>query len=429
MASLAIEGMQWGDEGKGKITDYFASKCDIVVRSQGGNNAGHSVVHGDKRYALRLLPSGILHPNVTNVIADGVVVNPEALLEEIASLKENGVSSFNLLLSDRATLLLPYHIALDKARESLLAKDKIGTTGRGIGPCYEDKASRNALMVGDLLHPTYLKERLSRALLIRNKELSAYGVAPFDVDEMFVKLIGCAEKLRPYITDTGLYLHNSIKEGKKVLFEGAQGAMLSLNNGTYPFVTSSSPLVTAIPANTSLPLDSVNDVLGIFKAYTTRVGSGPFPSEIMDEELANKIRVRGHEFGTVTGRPRRVGWLDIPLLRYVARISGIKRAAIMLLDVLDSVDTIKVVVEYRLNGERIDTFPASLADVSNLECVYEPFPSWKEDISRAKTYEELPIEAKNYIDSLEKLIGIDIDLISVGPEEHQTIKRREIFND
>lgn len=427
MSSLAIEGMQWGDEGKGKITDYFASRSDIVVRSQGGNNAGHSVVHGNKRYALRLLPSGILREEVTNVIADGVVVNPSALLEEIKNIQEAGVSSFKLLLSDRATLLLPYHVALDKARESFLAKDKIGTTGRGIGPCYEDRASRNALRVGDLLHPEYLKERLSRALSIRNKELEAYGVSPFDFDSLYSELLKEAKELKPYITDTGLYLYNALQEGKKVLFEGAQGAMLSLDTGTYPFVTSSSPLVTAIPENTSLPLNAVTNVLGIFKAYTTRVGSGPFPSEILDEELANKIRNRGHEFGVVTGRPRRVGWLDVPLLRYVARISGVKHAAIMLLDVLDSVDTIEVVTEYRLNGKKIEAFPASYPDFEKLEVRYETFSSWKEDISYAKNFEELPKEAKEYIFALEKMIGVSIDLISVGPEEHQTLVRKEIF--
>lgn len=427
MSSLAIEGMQWGDEGKGKITDYFASHSDIVVRSQGGNNAGHSVVHGEKRYALRLLPSGILHKEVTNVIADGVVVNPSALLEEIKNIEEAGVSPFKLLISDRATLLLPYHIALDKARESFLAKDKIGTTGRGIGPCYEDRASRNALRVGDLLHPDYLKERLEKALSIHNKELGAYNVPPFAFEPLYRELLEEATLLKPYIADTGLFLWKALQEGKKILFEGAQGAMLSLDAGTYPFVTSSSPLVTAIPENTSLPLSAVTDVLGVFKAYATRVGSGPFPSEIRDEGLANEIRTRGHEFGVVTGRPRRVGWLDVPLLRYVARISGIKHAAIMLLDVLDAVDEIEVATEYRLDGKRLETLPASLPDFERMEVHYERFPSWKEDISNIKSFEELPKEAKDYVLALEKLIGVSIDLVSVGPEEHQTIVRKEIF--
>ncbi len=244
---------------------------------------------------------------------------------------------------------------------------------------------------------------------------------------LYKKLLEEAEELKPYITDTGLYLWQALGEGKKVLFEGAQGAMLSLDAGTYPFVTSSSPLVTAIPKNTSLPLGAVTNVLGVFKAYTTRVGSGPFPSEIIDEGLANKIRVRGHEFGVVTGRPRRIGWLDAPLLRYVARISGIRHAAIMLLDVLDAADTIQVATEYRLNGEKLETFPSSLPDFEKLEVHYESFPSWKEDISSVKNYEELPKEAKEYVHALEKIIGVSIDLVSVGPEEHQTLVRKEVF--
>lgn len=427
MSTLAIEGMQWGDEGKGKITDYFASMSDIVVRSQGGNNAGHSVVHKNKRYALRLLPSGILRENVINVIAEGVVVNPFALLDEIKSLEEAGIKHFNLLISNRAILLLPYHVALDKARESLLAKNKIGTTGRGIGPCYEDRASRNALRVGDLLSPTYLKERLENALIIKNKELSAYDIPPFEFEPLYKELLALGDTLKPYITDTGYFLSEAIKEGKKVLFEGAQGAMLSLSSGTYPFVTSSSPLATAIPVNTSLPLDSVNNVLGIMKAYTTRVGAGPFPSEISDEELANKIRIRGHEFGVVTGRPRRVGWFDAALMRYVARISGIKQVAIMLLDVLDCVDEIKVLTDYKINGKIYPSFPSTIEDVEKIEPVYTSFPSWKEDISGIKKFSDLPLNAQNYVKALEKMLGVEAVLISVGPEEKQTIVRKEIF--
>jgi len=427
MASLAIEGMQWGDEGKGKITDYFASRADIVVRSQGGNNAGHSVQHGAKRYALRLLPSGILHPDVTNVIADGVVVDPEALLKEIDGLKEAGIARFSLLLSDRATLLMPYHIALDKARESLLAKNKIGTTGRGIGPCYEDKASRNALRVGDLLYPEYLRERLKNALLVHNKELSAYGVEPFDFDDLYNRLLKAAERLKPYIVDTGLYLYEASLAGKKILFEGAQGAMLSLSVGTYPFVTSSSPLCTAVPENTSLPLDMAGEPFGVFKAYTTRVGNGPFVSEIADEGTAKALRDAGHEYGTVTGRPRRIGWLDLPLLRYVARISGIKRAAIMLLDVLRAVDEIKVVVSYSIGGKEIKRYPATIAELAEAVPSYISLPSWKEDISSVRRFDELPAAAKNYISFIEKELGISIAIISVGPKDEETIVRKEVF--
>ena len=426
MSTLAIEGLQWGDEGKGKITDYYAHRADIVVRSQGGNNAGHSIQHNGVRYALRLLPSGILSKGVTNVLADGTVINPASLLEEIDNIKKKGVDEIHLLISTRATVLMPYHVELDKAREEALGANKIGTTKNGIGPAYEDRSARLSIRFGDLLDKEYLHKRLEAVVPLKNKELAAYGGKTFDLEELYQNLLKEAEVLAPMITDTTSYLQKAYKEGKKILFEGAQGAMLCLTYGTFPYVTSSSPLATAIPSNTGLPLSAVNEVLGIMKAYTTRVGEGPFPSEIFGEE-AQTIRDKGHEYGTVTHRPRRIGWLDIPELKYVISISGVKHMAIMLLDVLSAVDEIKLLTKYTIDGKEIDYMPASLPELEKVKGEFISLPSWKEDISSIRKYEDLPLNCRNYIDTIEKLTGTPIDLISVSPEEEATIIRKEFF--
>lgn len=422
MSTLAIEGMQWGDEGKGKITDYYAAKADIVVRSQGGNNAGHSIQHNGVRYALRLLPSGILQKNVVNILADGTVINPASLLEEIDNIHKKGVEEIHLLISTRATVLLPYHIALDKAREEALGASKIGTTKNGIGPAYEDRSARLSLRFGDLLDKEYLRKRLHAVLPLKNKEIVAYGGEAFDEETLYKELCLEADKLAPMITDTTSYLQKAYKEGKKILFEGAQGAMLCLTYGTFPYVTSSSPLATAIPSNTGLPLTAVKEVLGIMKAYTTRVGEGPFPSEIFGEE-AQTIRDKGHEYGTVTHRPRRIGWLDIPQLKYVISISGVKHLAIMLLDVLSCVDEIKILTKYTIDGKEIDYMPASLWELEKVKGEFLSLPSWKEDISSVRKYEDLPVNCRNYISTIEKLLGVSTDLISVSPEAEATIIR------
>jgi len=427
MSSLAIQGCQWGDEGKGKITDYCASKADVVVRSQGGNNAGHSIVHHGTKYALRLLPSGVFNKNVTNVLADGVAINPWALLEEIDGLKKAGVDGFHLLISNRSPILMPYHIDIDHAREGALGNAKIGTTGRGIGPCYEDLAVRLSLRMGDLLEKDYLHERLLEVLPIKNKTLGAYGLSVYETEDLYQKLLSVGEKLGAYITDTSLFLSESLAAKKKVLFEGAQGAMLCLEHGTYPYVTSSSPLATAIPLNCGLPLNSVSSILGIVKAYTTRVGAGPFPSEIADLSLAQKIRDKGHEYGTVTKRPRRIGWLDAVELRYVARLTGVKKVALMLLDVLGDMDSIQIAVKYTLDGKEIETMPSTVSALSRVQASYESFPSWKGDLSACRHFEELPKEAKDYIAVLEKLTGLEVAMVSVGPDKEQTIIREEVF--
>ncbi|MDY3081511.1 MAG: adenylosuccinate synthase [Candidatus Enterosoma sp.] len=426
MKTLAIEGMQWGDEGKGKVTDFCASHADIVVRSQGGNNAGHSIEHHGVRYALRLLPSGILNPDTVNVIADGVVINPKAMLEELRILSEKGISSYQLLISKRATLLMPYHIEIDKAREEALGDKKIGTTKNGIGPCYEDRASRLSLRVGDLLDIESLQERVESILPLKNLELKAYGGKEFSVEEIMAMLLEVREALLPHIIDTTAYLQKALKEGKKILFEGAQGAMLCMTYGTFPFVTSSSPLATAIPNNTGLPLTAVEDVLGIMKAYTTRVGAGPFPTEI-DGPLADSIREKGHEFGTVTHRPRRVGWLDLPQLKYVIEISGIKRVALMLLDVLSAVDELKLCTGYFIDGKEIDYMPSTVAELEKVEPQFITMPSWKEDISSIRNYDELPLNCRRYLETIEEKLGVIIAMVSVGPDKEATILREELF--
>ena len=426
MKTLAIEGMQWGDEGKGKVTDFCASHADIVVRSQGGNNAGHSIEHHRVRYALPLLPSGILNPDTVNVIADGVVINPKAMLEELRILSEKGISSYQLLISKRATLLMPYHIEIDKAREEALGDKKIGTTKNGIGPCYEDRASRLSLRVGDLLDIESLQERVESILPLKNLELKAYGGKEFSVEEIMAMLLEVREALLPHIIDTTAYLQKALKEGKKILFEGAQGAMLCMTYGTFPFVTSSSPLATAIPNNTGLPLTAVEDVLGIMKAYTTRVGAGPFPTEI-DGPLADSIREKGHEFGTVTHRPRRVGWLDLPQLKYVIEISGIKRVALMLLDVLSAVDELKLCTGYFIDGKEIDYMPSTVAELEKVEPQFITMPSWKEDISSIRNYDELPLNCRRYLETIEEKLGVKIAMVSVGPDKEATILREELF--
>ncbi|MCH3910066.1 MAG: adenylosuccinate synthase [Bacilli bacterium] len=427
MPSLAIQGSQWGDEGKGKITDFYASKADVVVRSQGGNNAGHSIVHHEKRYALRLLPSGVFNKNVTNILADGVVINPWALLDEIKGIKEAGVNDFKLLISEKATILMPYHIDLDKARENCLGKEKIGTTGKGIGPAYEDRAERTALRMGDLLERDYLKKRLYSVLKIKNIELAAYGAKTYDPEELYKSLLELAEELKGHIVDTSLFLSEAIKSKKKILFEGAQGAMLDLSDGTYPYVTSSSPLANAIPSNCGLPLDAVDNVLGIVKAYTTRVGEGPFPSEIEDLSLASAIREKGHEYGTVTHRPRRIGWLDAVELNYVRRVSGMSYGALMLLDVLTGLEEIKVVDAYYLDGKKIESMPSNVETLLRVKPHYAIFKSWKEDISGVSKYDDLPKEAKDYIAGIERLSGVKMTMISVGPDKDSTILLKELL--
>ena len=362
MSTLVVEGSQWGDEGKGKITDYLAQEADVVVRSQGGNNAGHTIVINNEKFALRSIPSGIFNPNIKNILANGMVINPKQLLEELYGLESRGITDYKLFISNRAHIVLPYHEALDGAYEDFKGSRKIGTTKHGIGPCYSDKASRIGIRVGEFINEDEFKECLTNTLAIKNMELKMLGLPEMDVDSIFNEYKEYAREISKFVCDTSLLIEEELEKGSKILFEGAQGVMLCIDHGTYPYVTSSSPTGAAVPLNCGIAPKYINNVLGICKAYTTRVGSGPFPTEI-EGDLANYIRERGHEYGTVTKRPRRIGWLDCVTLNYARRVSGINYLALMLLDVLSGLDEIKICYEYDLNGIPLKTVPATLKEL------------------------------------------------------------------
>ena len=426
MSTCVVMGSQWGDEGKGKITDFLACEADVVVRYQGGNNAGHTIVIDGVKYALQSIPSGIFNPHIINVVANGVVLNPRAFLEELHGLEARGITNYQLKISDRASLIMPYHLMLDGASENLKGDKKIGTTKKGIGPCYTDKASRIGLRVGDLLEPDFFKERLHEALLIKNKELEMYGLDKVNEEEIYNEYMGYANELAPFICDTSVLLNKYLEEDKKVLFEGAQGAMLCLDHGTFPYVTSSSPLASSIPLNAGIAPKYINTVVGIAKAYNTRVGAGPFPTEI-EGELASLIRERGHEYGTVTKRPRRVGYLDLVVLKNAVRLSGVTSWSLMLFDVLTGIDELKVCTSYSLDGKQIDYEPGCLSVFERCKPIYTTLPGWTEDISNCKSFEELPENAKKYIEFIEKETKVSVDMISVGADRNQTIVRKKVF--
>lgn len=424
--TLVVCGIQWGDEGKGKMTDYLAQAADVVVRYQGGNNAGHTITFGGNKYALQSIPSGIFNPHIKNVMANGMVVNPKAAIGELDKLRERGIRDFQLYISDRAAVIMPYHLALDGAYEALKGGKQIGTTKKGIGPAYSDKYSRVGIRMGDLLDKEYFAERLRDALLQKNMELKMLGLEQFDFDTLYNEYLGYGETLRPYITDTSILLNHEIEAGHKVLFEGAQGVMLCIDNGTYPFVTSSSPTAASVPLGAGIAPRFIDNVLGICKSYTTRVGAGPFPTELFTEQ-ADYIRDRGHEYGTVTGRPRRVGFLDCVVLRHACRVSGVNYLSLMLFDVLSGVKDLRICVGYKLNGKVIDYIPSCLSALERCEPVYEVMETWEEDLTGMKTYEELPEAAKKYIRRVEELTHTEVAFVSVGPDRTQTIIRKEIF--
>ncbi len=426
MSTCVVMGSQWGDEGKGKITDFLAQEADVVVRYQGGNNAGHTIVIDGVKYALQSIPSGIFNPHIVNVIANGVVLNPRAFLDELHGLESRGITNYQLKISDRASLIMPYHLMLDGASESLKGDKKIGTTKKGIGPCYTDKAARIGLRVGDLLEPKYFKERLHDALVVKNMELKMYGLEEVNEDEIYDEYMGYAKELAPFICDTSVLLNKYLEEDKKVLFEGAQGAMLCLDHGTFPFVTSSSPLASSIPLNCGIAPKYINTVVGIAKAYNTRVGAGPFPTEI-EGELGNLIRERGHEYGTVTKRPRRVGYLDLVVLKNSVRLAGVTSWSLMLFDVLTGIDELKVCTAYSLDGNTIDYEPACLSVFERCKPIYTTLKGWTEDISNCKTFEELPLNAQKYIEFIEEQTHASVDMISVGADRNQTIVRKKVF--
>ena len=424
--TLVVCGIQWGDEGKGKMTDYLAQQADVVVRFQGGNNAGHTITFGGNKYALQSIPSGIFNPHIVNIMANGMVINPKAAIGELEKLEERGIKDYQLYISDRAAVIMPYHIELDGASESLKGGKQIGTTKKGIGPAYTDKAARIGIRIGDLLDKDYFAERLRDALAQKNMELKMFGKPEMDFDTLYNEYLGYGEKLRKHICDTSILLNKLIQEGKKVLFEGAQGVMLCIDNGTYPFVTSSSPTAASVPLGAGIAPKYIDNVLGICKAYTTRVGAGPFPTEI-EGDLANYIRERGHEYGTVTGRPRRVGYLDCVALRHACRVSGVTNLSIMLFDVLSGMEKLKICVGYELDGKRVDHVPSCLSALERCKPIYEELPGWKEEIMDVRNYDELPAAAKGYIRRIEELTGVEVAVVSVGPDRTQTINRKEIF--
>ncbi len=424
--NLTVVGLQWGDEGKGKIVDALTGAFDYVVRYCGGANAGHTVTVGEEKYALHLIPSGILHPGVGNVVANGVAVDPGVLLGEIRELRERGVaiSGENLHISNRAHLVLPYHKAADRlAEEKLSGSRKIGTTARGIGPCYSDKANRtSALRVGDLLRANWA-EKLRAIVEEKNTLFGAlYGAEPMDYQGIRDELAGQAEAIAPFVCDTSRLLQSALAEGKRILFEGAQGSLLDVDHGTYPFVTSSPVTACGVSHGAGVPPRALGRVIGVIKAYGTRVGAGPFPTE-QDNDLGQLIRDRGQEYGTTTGRPRRCGWFDAVAARYAADLSGVDEFALMLLDVLSTVGELKVCTSYRLDGEKLPGFDPDSAALTGVECEYETLAGWDEPIDGCTRYDQLPAAARAYVERIEVLLGRPIGVVSIGPERAQTILR------
>ncbi|MFM1844820.1 MAG: hypothetical protein RI917_138 [Actinomycetota bacterium] len=421
MPAIVLVGAQWGDEGKGKATDLLGDKVDYVVRYQGGNNAGHTVVIGDKKFALHLLPSGILTPGCTPVIGNGVVVDLEVLFREIDGLNEKGVDTSKLLISANAHIITPYHVTVDKVSERFLGKRAIGTTGRGIGPTYGDKMGRLGIRVQDLFDPSILAQKVEGALKQKNELLvKIYNRAAIKPQDVVDHLLGFAERLRPMVADTALVLNQALEQGKTILLEGGQGTLLDVDHGTYPFVTSSNPTAGGAATGSGIGPTRIKSVIGILKAYTTRVGAGPFPTELFDE-WGERLRSVGGEFGTTTGRERRCGWFDAPVARYATRINGLTDIFLTKLDVLTGIKEIPVCVAYEVDGKRVEEVPVSQTDFHHAKPIYEIYPGWDEDITGAKKFEDLPKNAQDYVRALEKLSGTRISAIGVGPDRNATI--------
>ena len=420
MANTILVGAQWGDEGKGKIIDVLTSKADVIVRSQGGNNAGHTIVHGGATYILHLIPSGILRRGKVCVIGNGVVVDPIALVAEIGQLRGLGVKiGKNLLVSNCAHLVMPYHRLLDEQRELRKGRAKIGTTKRGIGPAYGDKAARTGLRVSDLMQPILFAKKLQAKIRENNSILQALGAKPINYREVHEAYLAAGEKLRPFVTNTVVYLHRALERGKEILFEGAQGTFLDIDHGTYPYVTSSNTTAGGACTGTGVPPHRMDRVVGVMKAYTTRVGEGPLPTE--DRRLAQMLHSLGREFGATTGRARRCGWFDAVATRYATMINGIDELAITNLDGLDDVDPIRICVGYRLNGKRLEVPPCDVVQLDNCEPIYEEMRGWKQSTTSAKKLSQLPFLARNYVKRLGQLTGAKISIVSIGPTRAQTI--------
>lgn len=427
MASVVVVGTQWGDEGKGKITDYLSEKAEVVARYQGGNNAGHTIVFNGQKYKLHLIPSGIFYKDKICVIGNGMVVDPKALVQELKYLHDLNVSTDNLRISNRAHVILPYHLKLDAVEEESKGANKIGTTRKGIGPAYMDKAARIGIRVADLLDAEVFKEKLESNLREKNRMFEKiYDVEGFTIEEIYDEYMQLAELLRPYVIDTSVVLNDALDAGRRVLFEGAQGVMLDIDQGTYPYVTSSNPVAGGVCIGSGVGPTKIHHVVGVAKAYTSRVGDGPFPTELHDE-IGNQIREVGNEYGTTTGRPRRVGWFDSVVVRHARRVSGITDLSLNSIDVLTGIPTLKICKAYEYQGKVIEEFPASLKMLAECKPVYEELPGWTEDITGVKTLNDLPDNARHYIERICQLTGIPLSIFSVGPDRNQTNLVRGVY--
>lgn len=424
MSAFIVLGAQWGDEGKGKMTDYLAEEANVVVRFQGGNNAGHTVVVGDKEYKLHLIPSGILYDDKLNVIGNGVVVDPKALFDEIEYLEGVGVkvTPEKLIVSDRAQLIMPYHKTLDILKEKARGKNDIGTTGKGIGPCYTDKFERCGIRVCDLMHEDVFAEKLQENINMKNEYITkVLGGEALNYDEILKEYLEFAKKLKPFVQDTSVRVYNEIKADKAILFEGAQGMLLDIDYGTYPYVTSSNTTAGGVASGVGIGPNMITNAVGITKAYTTRVGKGPFPTELVNE-TGDWIREKGHEYGVTTGRSRRCGWLDLVIVKTAARVSGLTSLAVTKIDTLAGLEKIKVCVGYKFNDNIIDYFPASLEDLAKCEPVYEEFDGWDDSVADVRSYEDLPDNVKKYLNRIAEFTDTKISIVGVGPKRDQTMR-------
>ena len=421
MPASIVLGTQWGDEGKGKAVDYLADRMDYVVRYQGGNNAGHTVIAEGRLLKLQLIPSGILYPHITSVIADGVVVDPRHLMKEMDSLRETGVDVSRLVVSGNAHMIMPYHLELEKVTERFLGKNALGTTKRGIGPAYGDKAARIGLRIQDLFDEKIFREKLEVVLREKNLILTKiYNRLPLDAERIVEEYMALAERIQPHVTDTGALLYQALTDGKYVMFEGAQGVLLDLDHGTYPFVTSSNPVAGSALASAGVGPHWVDRVIGIMKAYVTRVGAGPFPTELLDD-VGERLGTRGKEFGTVTGRQRRCGWYDACLGRYAARLNGLTELLITKLDVLSGLDTLKICTGYRAYGQTFDDMPPHQSVFHDASPIYEELEGWHEEIDESRSFEDLPKQAQAYVRRIEELVGVPVSVVSVGPARDQSL--------
>lgn len=422
MAGVVVVGSQWGDEGKGKITDYLSQKADLVARYQGGNNAGHTIEFNGKKFALRLIPSGIFSGNQV-ILGNGMVINPKAYLEEVQYLKDAGINTDKIMISDRAHVILPYHLEIDALEEQRRGANNIGTTKKGIGPAYVDKYARLGLRMSEFIDEELFKERLQEIIALKKE---AYPELQCDFASIYNEYCEYAKVMKANVCDTALVLDEYLQAGKKVLFEGAQGTMLDIDYGTYPFVTSSCPGANGVACGSGIGPLYLTGAVGIVKAYTTRVGSGAFPTEI-EGELAHQIREAGHEYGTVTKRPRRIGWFDAVVVNQSRRMSSLTGISLMLLDVLSGVDTLKICTAYELNGKVIKALPATIKELNQVKPIYEEMPGWQEDITQVSSFAELPVNCQNYLRRIEELVKCPIVIFSVGPDRHQTIVLKEVF--